>query len=527
MDDRFQKVERTLISLQSILPNSKPKLAPLVSSEAHCFVAQSIEWIWRLLDQVADQKPTCLLAQPDIIDRWQRRTEHEQAPQKVILGEWKHARKFHCGQVLLAIEKASVACDVIVLHLNFQAPGLIEKNLLTDDFFIQLQRWAARQNKLLLVMAQGEIDQDALHVFMQNIVRRFTSLHFIYQSQPDWRWSVQFWFQGYTLSRWNWDIREYTDAHGAVQLQIVTQDSEVTPTQRLGDKAKRLFCSNALEPGEFLPSDWKRIGAETDFRQHVEPGTDATLIIGMLNRDELIAIATRIFDLRKHAGMYLRILIRARDESLRLQDERFLISAGATLVLPSELSTRRVISLAETTLGFTYTHTLPETFDELKTNRLIDDVKGYLVPLDFVERVKRAQLKAERQGLDTLFIEADVATGLTPLSLIRRFRSRRPGDMITVSHGKLILFFYGCRETDAENVLYMSFGIPAANLFRREARFTRHGQILDACAQLEAEEKHHPSDDLSQAVSRRHDLAPRTPDLHTPAHGPVRKAKYI
>ncbi|WP_194756414.1 BcsE family c-di-GMP-binding protein [Aliidiomarina indica] len=489
-------------------------------------ITQSSAWIDHLLTLFATQQSTLMLASAEDIQRLERRIPDIDKNSALTLAEWKHFRSFKATRILDAIDRTVQHEKVVVLHLNFQSPGLIEHNLLTDNFFARLQHWAVRNQKLLVVLGLGEIDGRELTAFLETSARRFTSMHFVFQGQPDWRWSVQFWFNGYSLHRWNWDIREVLLDNGNYRFELATHKTERSPGELLGDKAPRFFCDNAIEDGEFLPSEWQRLSATSDFREATRDGADAVFVIGLSNRQELSDIARRTFELRQFAGPYLRILIRARDESLRLQDERFLISAGATLVLPSELSTRSVVSFAETTIGFEYTQSLPETFEDLKTSQLIDDARGYMPPLTFASKARNLQKKAERQALDTILITADVATGLTPLTLVRRFGSRRPGDIITVSHGKVFLFLYGCRETDVGNVLFMSFGIPAASLFKQEKRLARHGQILDACDALEADEKLHPSKDLSLLIQQQQTASKRTED-HEQTPSRVRKASYL
>lgn len=515
-----------MISLQEMFPNITQKLPAMRAEEAHCVITQSSAWIDHLLTLFSMQQPTLLLANANDLQGLERRIPDVEHNQSLTLAEWKHFKRFNATRILDAIHRAVTDQKVVVLHLNFHNPGILENNLLRDNFFSRLQHWAVRHHKLLVVLGLGEIDAANLPAFLDASARRFTSLHFIFQGQPHWRWSVQYWFNGYSLQRWNWDIREIQLDNECHRFELALQENERSPGELLGDKAPRFFCSNAIEDGEFLPSEWKRIAVDSDYREVIKEGTDAVFVIGLRNRQELPEIARRTFELRRFAGPYLRILIRARDESLRLQDERFLISAGATLVLPSELSTRRIVSFAETTIGFVYNHGIAETFEDLRTSQLVDDTRGYIVPLSFAVKARHLQKKAERQALDTILITADVATGLTPLTLIRRFGSRRPGDIITVSHGKVFLFLYGCRETDVGNVLFMSFGIPAASLFKREKRLTQHAQIIDACDALESEEKREASPDLTLLIQKTQ-TASKRPENDDLTQSRVRKASYL
>ncbi|RUO35995.1 hypothetical protein CWE13_10660 [Aliidiomarina shirensis] len=519
-----------MISLQGMFAGIEQPLPQLHPGETHTFVHENRVWSDYLLAMIAQQSSVVYFTRADDLQRIFRNTPDIRLNQNLVLAEWKAARSVQTNRMLNAIMNTCGKQKTIILALNFISPELLERNFFKNDFFSKLQSWCKKENKLLLLFCLGSPDQSALTSFLDTAARKFSSLHIINQGQPDWSWDVQYWFNGYTVSRWQWDVHEETSATGVVQFSIATHGENEPQAMLTGEKAPRYFCANALEDGEYLPQEWQRFSVDVDVRDMLAPGNDAVVILGLANRNMLVDVARTILQIRQYSGRYVRILVRERDESLRLQDERFLINAGATLVLPHELSTRSFISLAETTIGFRFTQRIPESFEELRTNHLVEDSRGYFPPQEFLQKVVQLESKAEKQGLDTLFLQGSVATGLTPLTVVRRFGSRRQGDMITVIDNEVCLFFYGCRETDLNNVLFTNFGIPANSLFKRETRVSNHSQILEVCEHLLQKERSYPSDDLSMHIYARQasdsgDLATNKASKHDAQQ--VRKANFL
>ncbi|WP_157981248.1 BcsE family c-di-GMP-binding protein [Aliidiomarina iranensis] len=515
-----------MISLQNIIPNIEQRLPPLVAGETHCFVVQSSIWADFFIEHISMQQSTLVLGTADTVERMQRYTSDLLSNKNLHLAEWKHSRWLRPSSLLRSIAQAAAGSKVIVFNVNYRELSAVEQALCNRTFLLRLKNWASANGKLLIFTLQAEIDNPDLREFLNTSARAFGSLHMIYQGQPNWRWLLQYWFRGYTINRWNWELEEQRLPNGGITFEFVNHDNFASDTRRLGEKAPRFICDAGVDEGEFLPSEWQKIVYETDLRDELPQGSDALVILGISSRDKLLQVAERVFQLRKYFGPYLRIIVRERDESLRLQDERILISSGANLVLPSELGTRRVIGVAETTVGFKFTHTLPDNFADIKTSQIMDDVRGYLAPGMFLDKVLTLEKKAERQALDSVLIRAEPGTGLTAHTLVRRFSSRRPGDIISVLQGQVYLYLYGCRESDVSNVLYMNFGIPSDNLFKNEVRIVKHGQIIDARDGLVEDEHAAPSPVLDIQYSSRGESSVTRKVVEKTAPG-VRKADFL
>lgn len=482
-----------MLSLSNIITGI-PETTPLFKiGEVHTLVIQNSMWTSYLVEQFSVQQPALLVAPAVSLERTFKRMKGILKQEYLQFAEWKHTKHFNLKHAVAALDRMAKQTPVIFLHLNFNDIDSYSKDVLKSEFNRELSFWAASRGKLLFIIIEGDISEIKVQAYLTLNSRHLQSLHFIYQSQSYWRWNVQFWFSGYSLSRWQWDLSETTNQFGHSSFIVQNRQSDLSMATRLGEHAAKFICENALSSNDFTPSIWQRFDADFDLKSALQPGSDAVVILGLRSREHLFKIAEVLFHLRKFAGKYLRILVRALDESLRIQDERFLISCGATLILPAELSTRSLLNLAETTTGFIYTHTLPESFNDIQVKEVTLDVKGYLPPLDFCDAALEYEKRAKKFQIDSVLIEANLATGLNPIALIRRFSSRRFGDLLTFANNKMYLYLHACRESDANNVISMSFGLPVKSIFKHEIRNSNHSKVIDLIEELKL------SSDISQA----------------------------
>lgn len=516
-----------MIALSELIANAEEQIPALQPGETHCLVVQHYLWREQLTEQFAWQQPTLLLANPDDIERVRRHSADVSHHAQLTLAEWKFSKKFKVNHACRDIMRAGKSQAVIVLHIDMSEHNARQQALTSNALLAELKEWCRQQHKVLVIMLKGDLQQSAVTRYLTQTSGQFTSLQAISQGQPDWRWSVLYWFQGYIITRWEWDLREQPLPSGGRRFERVSSHADEPTSSRQGERAPRLFSRTAVRDSDYLPAEWQWLEPNQDIRGQLPAVADSVVVLGLRSHQNLKSIARQVFELRRYAGPYLRILVRELDDSLRLQDERFLINAGATLVLPAELSTRKVISLAETTVGFRFHQSLPETFTELEQRTQPVDFRGYLPPAQFIEQVLELDRKAEKLGLDTVLVRAETGTGLTPVSLIRRFSSRRPGDIISSLGGYIFIFLYGCRETDLGAVLKKNFGIPAENLFRQHTHYTAHIQITDLAEELAEAEQMHPSEDLTSYLFRQQpgNMAD-TRDNQTAPSG-VRKASYL
>lgn len=518
-----------MLSLSSIITGI-PETTPLFKTgEVHTFVIQNSLWTSYLVEHISMQQPALLVAPATSLERTYKRMKGVLQQEHLHFAEWKHTKHFKLKHAVAALERMAKQTPVIFLHLNFNDIDSYSKDVLKNEFNRELSFWAASRGKILFILIEGDISDTKVQAYLTLNSRFLQSLHFIYKSHSYWRWNVQFWFSGYSLSRWQWDLLETTNQLGHSSFLVQDRQSDLSMATRLGEHAAKFICENALSSNDFTPSIWQRFGSDFDLKSALQPGSDAIVIIGLRSREQLFNIAELVFHLRKFAGKYLRILVRAFDESLRIQDERFLISCGATLILPSEISTRSLLNLAETTTGFVYTHTLPESFNDIQVKEATLDVKGYLPPLDFCNAVLEYEKRAKKYQIDSLLIEANLATGLNPVALIRRFSSRRFGDLLTFADKKMYLYLHACRESDANNVVSINFGLPIKSIFKQEVRSSSHSKIIYLVEELKLNSDHSQAADLTlelnQLTTKTSSDAERKNDVDV--HRGVKKAEYL
>ena len=228
-----------MISLQKLIHNVEQKLPKLLLGEAHCFVVQSSLWSDVLIEHFCLQKSTLVLSSAASSERMQKRTGDLLSNTNLRLAEWKHSRWFGTEGLVRSIAQASAGCEVIVFNINYRDLNKIERTVCSREFLLRLKNWASTQKKLLVFALQAEVDNPELTQFLNSAARAFTSLHMIYQGQPNWRWTTRYWFTGFAITRWNWELKEELLPNGGLSFHLVERQPFNADAVRMGEKAPR------------------------------------------------------------------------------------------------------------------------------------------------------------------------------------------------------------------------------------------------------------------------------------------------
>lgn len=500
------------------------ELPKLAAKESHCIVLEKNDWVIHIVRSLAQRLPTAIFSSADFASRLTSKHPTLLESENLQLAEWKYTRRFNTQKAIAAIAHAAEHQTVIILPLNIDTPSQQESFFLREDMLQRLTTWAYQANKIFIIALYGHSDTLKTRSLLTQSARMFTSLSFVYHELTDIRWKASFWFTGYAVNQWSWTLTLCAETN---KLQLNKQASENVLSPLLGHNAPRLFLKSAIKMNEKLPTNWTLVNSDEHLLAQLTKGSDALIVLGLASKDAFYSTAQKIYNLRKLHGPHLRIIVRSLTEAVRLQDERALIAAGATMVLPNDLSFRRLLNLADNTVGSLYSHTLPKNIDQLHIGKQRNDIKGYATPLMFINAVRELTIQAQQQNTHTALIQADVATGLTATSIVRRFGSRRAGDVITSIDKQLYIFLVGCRESDIDYALNMSLGIPTQTIFTRQVRLTAPMQILDLIEQLEHHERQYPTADLSEKIKH------QTSALAAPSKNPttdtfgVQKISYL
>ncbi|RUO44280.1 hypothetical protein CWE15_03675 [Aliidiomarina taiwanensis] len=483
-----------MIELNSIVTSSDDVQLPKLSeNESHCIILESQDWVFHTVHALASKANIAMYCNASLVRRMTEKNSSLLTSDHVQIAEWKFNRFFNVKKAISAIERTSTHSPIVFLVLDIENPSRYESLFMRNSLMKQLTSWAYNANKILIVGLFGQMESEQTQTFLADNARHFMSLNFIYQQLSDIHWKASFWLSGYTVNQWDWVVTPFENEQGSLRFKLSDIQENEALAPLLGLKAPKYVMKNALKMGEALPEGWRMMDTNEGLKESIAPGSDALIVLSLSSKEAFFELANHIFKLRKHYGAYLRIVVRSFTDAIRLQDEEALVYAGATMVLPREISFQRMLNLAKNTAGSTYSHSLPKDLSQLHIGLQNPNLKGYLAPKGFLQAVRSLTVQAQRQDTPAALVRASIATGLTKEAIVNRFTSRRTGDMITFMDDAVFIFLTGCKPSELEYTLDMSFGLPTQTIFSQQISTTQHLQILDDCDELQITENVSPS----------------------------------
>ncbi len=208
----------------------------------------------------------------------------------------------------------------------------------------------------------------------------------------------------------------------------LAQDEE-TVVQPRSDEKTILSNLRVLEGAPALSEYWTLFETNDAVFNAGRMAQAATLIFSITQNEQIEQLGRYIHTLRRQRGSALKIVVREQTPSLRVTDERLLLTSGAPL--------SRCLTLIEIVQKQQFTRHIPEDF-----NTLLNPAPGL--------RVEQA------------------------LTLCR---PNRMGDIMTIGNNRLVLFLSFCRVNDLDTALNHIFPLPTGDIFSNRMVWFEDQQI--------------------------------------------------
>lgn len=364
--------------------------------------------------------------------------------------------------------------------------------------------WARRNNAavLLLCRQRGVSGNDALMKLMPN-ASLFAGMARLKSRYGAAVWEIFHWFgprglipfAAYPLHR---------NARGRLEVADVGNTNAEMPVDVAADEMHVVAQRSAFQPKETIVAGWRIVdGSADDVLAAVGNATAATIVLSYTPGADFQALVRCVFELRKHHGVRLKIVIREINARLRYSQETLAVRVGANLIVPAEISYSRFLSLTSMVQGQVFPHHLPATFEQAIRDAAPEQEQGYLPPAEFVQAVGNTLERSRMLHVQNALLRLPLAYGLLPLDALRYCNVKRAGDLCTADAGSVYLFLYACREADVDKTLERVFGLPVSELFTAEDRIFSYRTIHDAMADLEARHQleHYPDHSTGLAVT--------------------------
>ncbi|PTB85509.1 hypothetical protein C9927_00020 [Pseudidiomarina aestuarii] len=506
------------LDLDSYFIGLENQLPAIRAGELHLFVVQDHEWIERIANFFAQQTRILYLVEAiaSINERIHFATSYD-----TRTAELKRLKKYRAGTLVSALTNVAAPHDAIIFHIRANSSESFITFLFDDDGMSLLRDWARKNEKILIVLFEADPADRHIRSRIGRQATNCQSLNTLYQGQPDWRWDIHHWFDGMKIIQKELRLRIISPILTEVVHDI---DQSNDAARLLSAEAPVYYVHNALDGSEVAPIEWLALEREDDWLQALKSWSDDAIVIGFFRGQTMQTLLRTVYEIRKTTGPFVRIYVRERDQAIRHHDERLLMQAGATIVLPYGLRFSQVVSLIENSIDWRFNKRLPEHFNDLIDLLVPEQLQGYLPTSEFAESSLQLAELAEKQGIDYTLIKAEPASGHTPLSILRSFKHRREGDLSTTDGNNVYFFLFACRASDADRALTFLFGLPIQNIFKSEERIHSLYLVTTCCNRLVEAGGPDFSEDLKQSnitVERHEDAY----DRYFPRPKPVKSVR--
>lgn len=280
------------------------------------------------------------------------------------------------------------------------------------------------------------------------------------------------------------------------QYQLVFKHNKLIAKQAIGNEvekpgSKNFFdeddvwlVQNAVPEGTKLPAHYRIVDDNKDLYKKGPRIEAATLVFSVTRYTDLKQLATHCFELRKHCGRWLKLVIQNVDGIIRHQDECLFLTLGVNLILYSFSEPSRLLSQIQSIQGFQFSRPLPPSVEHVLQYTENTFSKGYLPFIEFTRQVEIHSNSAVNLGVSGVLVKLELLPRIDPIHPLHLFHIKREGDVLSVAENTIYLYLHACRENDVDNAIKHLFKLEISDFFVQQNLISEHFYIQQECKQL-------------------------------------------
>ncbi|RUO35106.1 BcsE family c-di-GMP-binding protein [Aliidiomarina soli] len=495
-----------MLTLKQSTDSAHDQFPDVKAGEVHAVSVLSKQRAFQLAEFIAVQQPSL------VISPWndEPNDERNALSANCTLATWKYTKRLKTSSIRRSLEVLSKGLEAIVYIIEKQASDAAPARL---QMVVQGElAQFARHHMLPVVVVLVDFPLDQVRTALITPLSQLTSVQSIEPAEHGDDWLVHYWFSHGRVLQFDIDVLDEsaaasTSSHAAAHEPVL-----------LGNRAPKYAVADALASTESLPKEWRVIESYNDIQDYIEPGVDGVILLPFTKHSEIQTLLKTVHGIRKYAGPYWKIVIRERNSSVRLYEEKVLLQAGVTLVVPQQLPLNRLLSLVESVSGWKFEQRLA-TLETLSGRLKVSSYKGYLEAAEFFQVVPQIAQRNAAYKLDFSLIFAHPAAGVSSSEILSRCKIQREGDLITSTREGVYIFLPACRANDVDKVLFSLFSMPVSHLFSGEDRAQSLHAVQFICERALQAERALPSKPMPVLALSEDEDARRT--LFYPQPAPV------
>jgi cellulose biosynthesis protein BcsE len=425
----------------------------------HC-INESNDTYFILSDNIFDFFNSKLTSHPQITENYNRSTLFPFTFESLYISENKEE---FIGQVLneLSFYKEIKNSTVIIHFPEFILEKLESRTLIQS--LHQLKKFAKQKNVTLLFLFVGESlsQQRAILQNENDIVSGLVTLDrdSLVQTACFEYWRHQ---KGITSNK---HFYLKVEENKLLAEKVKSDLDESVHSSDILDLHEVYICEKLVPEGTILPPLYHRLPDNESIFKRGYDLKGATLVFAVSKYTDLKVLAKKCYQLRKHCGKWMKIVIKNIDSIIRHQDECLFLTSGVNLIWQRGTSISLVISQIQAIQGFQFTKNLPHTYADLDLFNEGSLKKGYLAIPDFIDEIKTQRKTALSIGVNGVLVILRVIDGIDPIHALRLFNIKREGDFFTASNSDVYLYLHACRENDVNQAFSHIFRLEISDFF--------------------------------------------------------------
>lgn len=333
----------------------------------------------------------------------------------------------------------------------------------------RLQDWASTGNHCVLLLCHGETSTLAPRLLPLN--RLCDGIAQLHHHRGALQLLMHYWSNaGGVVAQREFEA-EWQDAR--LRVDTDTNAGVHALLEEGSDRFLYLAQDDALEGAPPFSSAWHLFDGWPTLVAAAQRAQAATVVLTIRENDNVDALTRIIHRLRGERGNGLKLVVREMAPCLRYADERLLLDAGASLVVPAGVPLARFLTLLETIQGQPWQGRLPDDAERLIRLHRPPDIGGIVSAARFRQAASEL-LEQAGDMLESAALVLQPVAGISAMQALQQLQMRRRGDFACIHGGQVWMFLFACRSDGVERALGNLFRLPWKEMFEGYQRLAAH-----------------------------------------------------
>lgn len=350
------------------------------------------------------------------------------------------------------------------------------------------QRWLIQHKKTCVWIIHGGLAPSFVKNKILNANNMFNGLSNIRYDNNEIKYEVLFWHLPSSIRSNILLNLQFDKVNNEVAINESDNLVQKNPlTSSLSENNRVLLVKPKYDLQEVFPCEWNIFYSLDELKNEVARNISTTTIIIYIDSNiDINFTASNVLECRKIGGAQLKIILREIEPCLRNIDEKFIIDAGANLIIPHGVDFLRFISIIYAMQGSYFTRNIPTNIEDIDLN---DCGKSYLPLADFVRQAIYLADCAQHMQINSSLLKFSLNKAIPAEEIAGLINIINNGDIFSFAKNYFYLFLFQCEQSETKNALTHLFLLPIEDLFFEQECFSGIDEIKNEIRNIDMDKK--------------------------------------